>query len=335
MDSSPGGRPAHHPPVLTFRPLFESQGEQALQDHVARHWPRYREWYFRRAALLPGLDYRAQFAEFMPELLPLLDRYAAAGFHDQALLRRFLSLYSPPAFLTGCSQAVWTREGGPVLLRNYDYFPNRFEAVVTFSHFLRPLVFLSDCLWGVLDGMNDAGLAVSLAYGGAAVTVPGFGIPVVLRYVLETCETAADAVSVLERIPSHMAYNVTIVDRAGFAVTVRTGGGEEMKVSNLAVGTNHGGKNSRKAYVEATKSVTRKLFLKNRLRDETENLEGLESHFLSSPLYQTAFHVGFGTLYTARYEPARNRLDLIWPGDRKKTFLVGQTSAEPFTIKLG
>ena len=43
---------------------------------------------------------------------------------------------------------------------------------------------MSDCLWGLLDGINDAGLAVSLAFGGRA-TREGFGIPLVVRYLLE------------------------------------------------------------------------------------------------------------------------------------------------------
>ena len=52
---------------------------------------------------------------------------------------------------------------------------------------------MSDCLWGLLDGMNDAGLAVSLTFGGRPVLGDGFGIPLVMRYVLETCEDVAEA----------------------------------------------------------------------------------------------------------------------------------------------
>ena len=52
---------------------------------------------------------------------------------------------------------------------------------------------MSDCLWGLLDGMNDAGLAVSLAFGGRRVLGDGFGIPLVVRYVLETCATVDEA----------------------------------------------------------------------------------------------------------------------------------------------
>ena len=48
----------------------------------------------------------------------------------------------------------------------------------------------------------------------------GFGVPIVLRYVLEICETAEEAAKVLARVPIHMAYNVTALDRLGHRVTV-------------------------------------------------------------------------------------------------------------------
>ena len=50
---------------------------------------------------------------------------------------------------------------------------------------------MSDCLWGLLDGMNDRGLAVSLTFGGRPDVGDGFAIPLVVRYVLETCDDVA------------------------------------------------------------------------------------------------------------------------------------------------
>ena len=73
---------------------------------------------------------------------------------------------------------------------------------------------MSDCLWGLLDGMNDAGLAVSLTFGGRACVGDGFGIPLVVRYLLETCATVAEARAALDRVPVNLAHNLTLVDRA-------------------------------------------------------------------------------------------------------------------------
>src|SRR5262249_61730718 len=126
-----------------------------------------------------------------------------------------LTLYNPPPFMGGCSEAV-DLGAERALVRNYDYAPELFERVVFGSSFTgRQVVGMSDCLWGLVDGMNDAGLAVSLAFGGRPTTGTGFGIPLVLRYVLEVCDSAAQARHTLARLPVHMPYNVTVTDRAG------------------------------------------------------------------------------------------------------------------------
>ena len=72
-----------------------------------------------------------------------------------------------------------------------------------------------DCAWGLLDGLNDAGLAVSLAFGGRKVVGSGFGVPLVVRYLLETCETTGQARATLRRLPYHLAHTLTIVDADG------------------------------------------------------------------------------------------------------------------------
>ena len=66
----------------------------------------------------------------------------------------------------------------PVLVRNYDYNPDLFEWVVYSSKFAgRKVIGTSDCLWGLVDGMNDDGLVISLTHGGRQSSAPGFAIP--------------------------------------------------------------------------------------------------------------------------------------------------------------
>ena len=45
------------------------------------------------------------------------------------LAARMLALYDPPPYLSGCSQGV-LRQSSPVLVRNYDYAPDRLEGVI-------------------------------------------------------------------------------------------------------------------------------------------------------------------------------------------------------------
>ena len=77
-----------------------------------------------------------------------------------------------------------------MLVRNYDYPASRLEGIVYLTEWSgRRVLGMSDCLWGLLDGVNDAGLAVSLTFGGRRDVGDGFGIPIVVRYLLEICDT--------------------------------------------------------------------------------------------------------------------------------------------------
>jgi hypothetical protein len=72
----------------------------------------------------------------LPELLPVYDRLCElAGGGD--LEARFLSMWRPPAYMAGCSQAAWVR-GNPTLVRNYDYDPRLFDGRLRFTEWLTP-----------------------------------------------------------------------------------------------------------------------------------------------------------------------------------------------------
>src|SRR5262249_2940970 len=75
--------------------------------------------------------------------------------------------YKPPPYLAACSQGAWTRTGGPLLVRNYDYAPSRFEGIVWSTRLLeRRGVGGGGCPWGLLAGVKDARRGGSLSLGG-------------------------------------------------------------------------------------------------------------------------------------------------------------------------
>lgn len=174
----------------------------------------------------------------------------------------------------------------------------------------------SDGLWGLVDGMNDAGLAVSLTFGGRRIVGDGFGVPLILRYVLQTCETAAEASDVLARIPTHMSYNVTVLDRRRRFATVYMAPDRPAIVSHNAVATNHQERVEWEAHARMTATVERERFLLQRLTLHVEPEEKFIGAFLKPPIYSTAFDRGFGTLYTAVYRPRKGEAELRWPGAR-------------------
>ncbi len=303
--------------TLTFHHLHEPvPGERwrALFDAL---WPAYRAWYLQDGqAARPTLDDAAQaLHRWMPELAPTWSRLVELAGGDP-LAARMLTLYDPPRFLPGCSQlAVSGPE--PILVRNYDYHPDLCERVVFSSQFMsRRVIGTGDCLWGLLDGMNDDGLAVSLTFAGERGSGSGFGIPLVVRYLLETAGTLDEGMDVLRRVPVHMAYNLMLLDRHGRSVTVLVRPGRPPEVFDLPAATNHRGiVPLDPAHAASLRSVERQQALFE-LLDAAPEPPAIVAAFLRSPLYNTEFARGFGTLYTAAYRPARGVVDYAWPGSR-------------------
>ncbi|WP_146453369.1 C45 family autoproteolytic acyltransferase/hydolase [Rubripirellula tenax] len=249
----------------------------------------------------------------MPVLLPLYFQLVDLGGGSDAVAR-FLSLYCPTPYLSGCSQAVWTRDES-FLIRNYDYSSKLWEATLLRSCWNgKQVMAMSDCAWGVLDGMNEDGLAVSLAFGGRKTLGVGFGIPLILRYILEFCDTTAQATEVLQRVPSHMAYNVTVLDRSGAHATVFVSPDRDVVVSRRKLATNHQDTVDWPEHERATASLDRAHVLSIRLQDPDETHERFVERFMEPPLYQFNHQMGWGTLYTTTYNPARGVFTCRWPG---------------------
>jgi predicted choloylglycine hydrolase len=299
---------------FTFRSLEELDLGPVWAGVFETLWPHYREWFLRDGeAERPSYATSVRMLRaHMPEMLPTYERLVdLAGGGD--LAARMLSLYKPPPYLAACSQGVWTREGGPVLARNYDYAPSRFEGLIWSTDMVRPVIGTSDCLWGLLDGMNDAGLGVSLTFGGRRVLGDGFGIPLVVRYLLETCETAAHARETLARLPYSLAHNLTVVDREGEVLTAYLSPDREPIFRAFPAATNHQGIVEWPEQAKATRTIEREQCIVRALEAEGQTAEGFADAFLRAPLFSTAYDSGWGTLYTAVYHPVDGVVDYRWP----------------------
>jgi predicted choloylglycine hydrolase len=302
---------------VAFRAVAEDRPGPVWQASFRDLWPAYRCWYLQEGeAARPSLaECRQALTEHMPELVATWEELVDLAGGDD-LAARCLSLWCPPAFITGCSQAAWTRDGDePVLVRNYDYPASRLEGIVASTAWTgRRVIGMSDCLSGLLDGMNEAGLAVSLTFGGRRAAGPGFGVPLVVRYLLETCETTADARRALERIPVHAPQNITVLDRSGRWLTAYVGPDRTPEFSRYPVTTNHQGRVEWPEYARAIRTVERERCLLDRIVDEGLTRDAFVDAFLEPPLHNTGYAHGFGTVYTAAYFPAEGRAEYRWPG---------------------
>jgi predicted choloylglycine hydrolase len=300
---------------VTFRSLEEFELGRVWQGVFEERWSHYRAWFLKE-----GEEARPSFATsvrmlraHMPELMPAYERVVElAGGGD--LAARMLTLYRPPPYLAACSQGVWTREGGPILARNYDYAPSRLEGLIWHTRLLdRRVIGMSDCLWGLLDGMNEHGLAVSLTFGGRPVLGDGFGIPIVVRYLLETCERIADVRAALARLPYSLSHNLTAVDRQGEVLTAYLAPDREPIFRAFPAATNHQGIDEWPEQARATRTIEREQAIVRAIEDPAKDALAFVDGFLRVPLFSTAYAHGFGTLYTAAYRAAEGVVDYRWP----------------------
>ncbi len=301
----------------TFHHIRETMPGERWRMLFDALWPGYRAWYLQDGdAARPELP-RAEKAlrRFMPELMPTWSRLVDLTAGDPTAAR-MLTMFDPPRFLPGCSQLA-VSSPGPILVRNYDYHPGLCERVVFSSRFgTRRVIGTSDCLWGLLDGMNDDGLVASLTFAGQKGSGSGFGIPLVVRYLLETAGTLDEGLDVLHRVPVHMTYNLLLLDRHGRHLTVLVRPGAPPEVFSLPAVTNHRGTVPLDpAHAAAFRSVERQRALFELLADGPDRSAAVEA-FLRPPLYNTEFERGFGTLYTAAYRPAAGVVEYAWPGSR-------------------
>tara|TARA_R110002124_G_scaffold267256_1_gene434415 strand:+ start:154 stop:1284 length:1131 start_codon:yes stop_codon:yes gene_type:complete len=300
--------------TLTFDAVSEATPGPKWAARWNRSWPAYEGWFIANGGETgpDKAECRDALKRYMPELVSVYDRLVVlAGGSDRAA--RFLSTWCPPSYLGGCSLAALADADEVRLVRNYDLSPELNEGLLMRSEWTgRPVMGMIEFLWGLSDGINDAGLSIALAYGGRSETGKGFGITTILRYVLETCDTVAQAIAALRRVPSHMAYNLVLADASGRTASVELSPGGGVKLMPNAIATNH----QSGPEVAERAAFTRSFERLEHLDDLHATPLDLNQHFLSEPLIQNRYAQGFGTLFTAEYDPKRRTLGLTIKGDR-------------------
>ncbi|MFT5913559.1 MAG: putative choloylglycine hydrolase [Flammeovirgaceae bacterium] len=289
-------------PGLKWQKLFE------------RHWPAYNQWLNTKSyEYFPSLETSVSaLREYMPEMIPVYNQLCELV-GDNPVAQRFLTGFQPPEYMNGCSQLVLSAVN-PNLIRNYDYHPSLMEGTILQTAWNgKKVMAVGDSLIGVLDGMSEDGLVVSHTFGGRRLVGVGFGIPFILRYILEFCSNVNEAVEVLCRVPSHMAYNVTVVDKSGVYKTVQLAPDITPVVTDAAYTTNHQDKIDWSENVAFNQTIERAEFLQRILSEKGMSAKSILRTFLEPPLYNTKFAEGFGTLYTAIYKPSESMMELHWP----------------------
>jgi predicted choloylglycine hydrolase len=299
---------------LQFDVIDEATIGDKFDQLFNKNWPAYRAWYLDEGeeARPSYLEWISALQEHMPELVPVYQEILKL-LDCNDLQARFLSLYCPPTFYSACSQLIYKKEQ-TALIRNYDFPAFLCEGTIFRTKWLgKQVMAMADCVWGVLDGINDAGLAVSINYGGRLIEGKGFAITLVVRYILETCLTVEDAIAVLKRVPVHLDYNIALLDKHGNHATVMIAPDREPSVTQEMTSTNH----------QDPIEIGKPLFLEdsgtrldalNWINASYEtSLTNTVTQFLHPPLYRPHDSNASGTLYTVVYKPSAGQVSYIWP----------------------
>ena len=300
---------------LTFDAVSEAIPGPKWAARWARSWPAYEAWFVANGGDSgpSRADCEAALQDYMPELVDTYGQLVAlAGGSDRAA--KFLSTWCPPSYLGGCSLACAVSDNDIRLVRNYDLSPNLNEGLLFHSAWRgRPVMGMIEFLWGLSDGINAHGLSIALAYGGRQATGRGFGITTILRYILETCATVNEALAVLRRVPSHMCYNILVADAQGSTASVEVYAGGGVKIQPVAIATNHQNDGTCPDRADFTKTYERADHLKSTI-SKLKTPSHLVDSFKVTPLKQTRYSEGFGTLFTADYAPKTATMTLHWAG---------------------
>ncbi|HWC71337.1 MAG TPA: C45 family peptidase [Actinomycetota bacterium] len=304
----------------TFHAIDEPLPGPKLGTVYAARAASYAAWYLQDGdAARPSIDEAlAALNAHMPELVPAYEAMVSEVGGDDPLAARMFTMWKPPGAAIACSQAVLRDvDGGSRLVRNYDYPAELMDAVILRSRFTgRAVIGITDAVWGLCDGMNDAGLAVSLTFGGRASMGEGFGVPLVIRYLLEICETADEAREVLTRMPVAHTHNLTIADATGGVITAYLNPDRPPSFRRLPIAVNHQWAVESWDPVLAESTLQREWWLLRLLDDPDVDRERFLEAFLVPPLYSLAHDVGRGTVYTAAYDPAEGDITYVWPMKR-------------------
>ena len=310
--------PEPQAPGATFRAIDESHPGPKLRDAYARRADAYAAWYLRDgdAARPSAAEGLAALEVHMPELVPVYRELCTQVADDDPLAARIFTFLRPPPSVFACSQGVWREgEAGPLLVRNYDYPAELMDGVILRTSFLgRTVAGTADGVWGLCDGMNDRGFAVSLTFGGRIVIGDGFGMPLVVRYLLETCGSVSEAKEILARLPYSQAYNLTMTDAGADVVTAYLGPDRPPSYRRMPVATNHQWVVEAWDPLLAASSVEREWWLLRLLDDPEVDMATFSDWFLTPPLYSYAHADGAGTVFTAAYAPSTGEMTHRWQG---------------------
>lgn len=159
------------------------------------------------------------YQEFFPEILEEI-RGLAEGQHcdSNQMQAVLLSMYAiPPA--CNCSCFAVANDEHILLCRNSDFLTEleklNTNVIYKFTDDSYNFTGNTTAFIEVEDGVNEYGLAVGLTSVYPIIIKPGFNAGMLLRFLLEKCQTTEEVICSIQHLPIGSAQTITVADAKG------------------------------------------------------------------------------------------------------------------------
>jgi len=142
----------------------------------------------------------------------------------------------------GCSMLALKKDGNTIFGRNND-LPPIFRKLSNSTYYIPEngysFIANSSAFVSAEDGINEKGLAVGMTYVWAKKLKPGFNSMFFVRYILENCATAEEALNAIQNIPIGSAYHLLMADKDNIIHVECSPEKIKINRNDIAFATNH------------------------------------------------------------------------------------------------
>lgn len=162
---------------------------------------------------------------FYPNLLAEFQGFAKGWGVEAAHLGAFVAGLGVFDMSGKCSAFASRTQDAVIFGRNYDLLYQLRKT--TESSLIAPqdkfaYVSQSDVFIGRCDGMNETGLAIAMSFVNGTQIQPGITFHLIIRKVLETCSTVAEAIALIQSVKVASANNFLVADATGNIAVVES-----------------------------------------------------------------------------------------------------------------
>ena len=300
--------------MLTFEAIEQLEPGPRWAELFEAHWPRYRAWFLqegeaartvvrRLAARAAGAHARAR-AGVRARRASSQEAATSRRASSQCGRRRPISPAARRRSGRGdgarCSRATTTTRPSGSRARSFT------------RAWVRPVIGIGRLRVGPArrdERCRPRGLARVRRQEGRR---RGFGVPIVVRYLLETCETTEQARATLPAAAVPPRAHPDDRRSRGRRLHGVPRARSRVELTTAVAATNHQGSVEWHEHAPATRSVERQRMLE-RLVSDAGSADGFVEGFLEPPLFATDGDRRLGTLYTVAYHVGEGRAEFRWP----------------------